>query len=278
MPFHPTCFEIFTRLSRLHFGHVDIKGLAGWRRLESDYASDRSFPRHPTVLKGYDQWWLHQRGDAWLAANPVLVPSLRSLLFSVVQSQVQRSVNGPFSKLPQELLDAILDLLSPLDMASLRLASCVECLPFLHWRHLLEEEMPWLWELWDDVEPSFWATISVFELREEETRRDQAKKADEETQRRFHEQRAIVKDEMPETLEAWSQDHQYIEKPYMTPPKPQAELPVISSTNTINWCRVYYEVKIHWDELRGLRNRCRIWADIQEILRRIEEYRRGGRI
>ena len=202
MPFHPTCFEIFTRLSRLHFGHVDIEGLAEWRRLESDYASDRNFPRFTAVPKGYDQWWLHQRGDAWLAATPVHVPSLRSLLFPVVQSQVHWSFNNPFSTLPRELIDAILDLLSPLDMASLRLASCVECLPLSRWRRLLEDEMPCFRELWDDVEPSIGATTSVFELREEETRREKAKRAGEETQRLFHEQHAILKDDMLEILEA----------------------------------------------------------------------------
>lgn len=152
--------------------------------------------------KRYDQWWLQQRGNAWLAANPVHVPSLRSLLFPVVQSQVHRSFNNPFSTLPRELIDAILALLSPLDMASLRRASCVECLPLSCWRLLLEEEMPWLWELWDDVEPSIGATTSVFELREEETRREKAKRAGEETKRLFHEQRAIVKDDMLEILEA----------------------------------------------------------------------------
>lgn len=64
----------------------------------------------------------------------------------------------------------------------------------------------------------------------------------------------------------------------MTPLKPHAELPVISSTKTRNWCRIYCEAKIHWDELKGLRNRQRIWADIEENLRRVDEYRREDRI
>ncbi|KAL2054843.1 hypothetical protein ABVK25_004665 [Lepraria finkii] len=62
--------------------------------------------------------------------------------------------------------------------------------------------MPCFRELWDDVEPSIGATTSVFELREEETRREKAKRAGEETQRLFHEQHAILKDDMLEILEA----------------------------------------------------------------------------
>lgn len=110
MPFHPTCFEIFTRVSRLRNNRIDIHGLTEWRRLESNYEVDRDFPRHEAVKwLDWDEWWCHKPGDEWLAANPVLVPWLPSLLRSAVHGdgkpleEAHTSLNDPLKRLPWNL-------------------------------------------------------------------------------------------------------------------------------------------------------------------------------
>ena len=45
-----------------------------------------------------------------------------------------------------------------------------------------------------------------------------------------------------------------------------------------DWWRLYRMVKFCWSELKGLRNRRRIWKDVEEIVRRIGVYRREGAI
>jgi len=280
MPFHPTCFEIFTRASRLLSHHIDIHGLAGWRRLESSYRAERDFPRHNAVKQCAYEWWYHEPGYEWLAANPVLVPLLPSLLCSAAHEEhtpleeAYLSSNDPFKKLPLEMKDAILDLLPPTDIASLRLASCSTHLPISHWRELLWKEMPWLWEIWDDVAPSTWATISVPALaaKQEEYENMEAL---------LKERHAIIKEEMPEILDLWSHRHgTTVDKSYASvagwseigdPITPQ----LVWHTN---WCLLYYLIRTRWADLKGLQNRQRIWEDIQEILSRIERYREEGSI
>ena len=45
-----------------------------------------------------------------------------------------------------------------------------------------------------------------------------------------------------------------------------------------NWHELYCALKWSWKDLKGLRNRRRIWRDLEEILRRIEELRKDGKI
>lgn len=277
MPFHPTCFEVFMRASRFRLGRVDIDGLAGWRMLESNWKRSDGPPRDPAVCRGRDQEWNHRSGDAWIVANPVLVPSLRSFLQSswspppASYAQMQPRPDDPFLKLPRELSDAVLGLLSPLDRASLRLASCATYLPLSHWKNLLKEDMPWLWELWDDVEPYFWATMSLPALFAETKRRD-------ELEGHISEEVNIVQEEIAEIGESWSRDQPWPEKSYATLQSAAKEPPITLPAENPNWCRVYYEIMTHADELHGLRNRQRIWTDVEEILRRIRKYRDEGKI
>ena len=62
IPFHPTCFEIFTRASRLHTSSIDLVGLTGWAELESDTLTDLSFPHHEAVKESREQEWYHGPG------------------------------------------------------------------------------------------------------------------------------------------------------------------------------------------------------------------------
>ena len=46
----------------------------------------------------------------------------------------------------------------------------------------------------------------------------------------------------------------------------------------VNWFSLYWQVKFGWGHLKGLVNRKRIWKMVEEIVRRIEEYRNDGYI
>ena len=45
-----------------------------------------------------------------------------------------------------------------------------------------------------------------------------------------------------------------------------------------NWYELYCALKPVWKHLKGVRNRMRIWRDLEEILRRIEGFRKEGKI
>jgi len=124
MPFHPTCFELFARASRLRFGHVDTDNLGKWQKLENVHRMYEEVPCHPAAQRGQAQWWLHHNEDGRLAPNPILVPLLPPLLLSVNRTSLKPSLNDPFTKLPRGLSDAIVELCDPIDIASLRSASC----------------------------------------------------------------------------------------------------------------------------------------------------------
>ena len=46
----------------------------------------------------------------------------------------------------------------------------------------------------------------------------------------------------------------------------------------INWYDCYCRLKFNGKDLKGLQNRRRIWRDVEEIVRRIENYRNEGKI
>lgn len=281
MPFHPTCFEIFTRVSRTRTASIDVVGLIGWRKLESGYETNASFPHHQTVKECGQQEWHHRPGDEWLAANPVVVPGLAGVLrlavkessaFATDHAKGRPGSEDPFSRFPREIADAILELLSPVEVAALRLAGCARFLSIESWYPLLKEDMPWLWEVWDTTLPSFWATSTVSALSAETKRK-------EELERQWLAARSVIQQEMPELVETWA-----IENPretgmsYAVCGNEGLKEAMVLPKDGTNWCRVFYEVKVNWEALKGLQNRERIWEDIEEIFRRIDDYRDEGRI
>ena len=295
MVFHPTCFEIFTRTSRLRLGFVDANGLAGWRRLDHQKSYHEQLRHHPAVREGEEQWWIHNSGDAWLAANPVVVPGLPARFEAALRCDTdKKSVNtmrpgyssdkDPLVKLPRELVDAILGFLIPKDVASLRLAGGLTYLPLSHWRNVFREEMPWIWEMWDDVEPSIWATLSYGAMRAEIEKRKVLSKRLEEDHELY---KTIILEDMPEVWEAYKNDHPWLQMDSSKfkeldlsnlPTFPTYETISAMRHDEINWCRAFYEISTWEDEVKGLRNRKRIWEAVEEIIRRIIAYREEGRI
>ncbi|MCJ1391456.1 hypothetical protein MMC18_004320 [Xylographa bjoerkii] len=177
LPIHPTCFEIFKKVSQLCLGSIDIEGLWYWRALEGSYeAFFCEFPRDYAVKNGDDQFWKHEPGSEFLAANPIEIPGFAALVIETAGYRGDRktvfhwdykgpsewSVRNhrtppppksglhtpdPFTKLSAELSDMVLASLSSKDIANLRLVSpAFRQLPAILFRRLLLEDMPWFWE------------------------------------------------------------------------------------------------------------------------------------
>ncbi|MCJ1377209.1 hypothetical protein MMC17_000301 [Xylographa soralifera] len=168
LPFHPTCFEIFKKVSQLRLGSINVEGLWCWR----------AFPRDHAVKTGYDRFWRHEPGSEDLAANPIEIPGFAAMFSGAIgfigytgRSKVvfdweskepndpsatnyrvslpPKSLDSadPFTKLSAELSDMVLACLSSKDIANLRLASSVfQQLPTILFPRLLLEDMPWFWE------------------------------------------------------------------------------------------------------------------------------------
>lgn len=167
---------------------------------------------------GQEQYWAHEPGCEYLVANPIEIPGFPELLKQAAwdkmsnvnqsafhwapqvppvpsQQSQEASSADPFLRLPEELRLMVTGYLPSKDIANLRLASriCAE-VPIITFRRLIQEDMPWFWEL--------------------------------------------------------------------------DELPV-----AVHWFQLYKKLKFCWGNLKGLRNRKRIWKDVSAIIERIEPFR-----
>jgi hypothetical protein len=52
------------------------------------------------------------------------------------------------------------------------------------------------------------------------------------------------------------------------------DLPV----GTTNWFKLWNKIRFAWGELKGMKNRKRIWKDVNEVVTRIEQYREEGKV
>ncbi|KAK1142973.1 hypothetical protein N8T08_007214 [Aspergillus melleus] len=276
MPFHPWCFDIFCRQSKLHFNRINISGLMKWRNAEFSWDDFRGFPRTGDVAGAQEQFWLHDPGNEYLAANPLYVPRLLPLLDAAITTEghYPRPQSGafdlpcrpsgsrdesadPIAALPMDIRLLILDYLKSRDIANLRLASRgYEQLPAGLWYRLVREEMPWLWEAWDETgrghRPSPWTSITANGVHLL-------------IQRRQHYARILREegqvgdgdiDDALDCLLSWPET--------ATPPH-------ILPRGQTNWYRLYTDIKRNWPQLKGLQNRQRIWEDVEEIIDRIKQ-------
>ena len=180
MLFHPACFDLFTRLSRVYVGHVDLEGLFHFANdtIDDWFARPRPFfvKRDEDIRAAAQDQWQCLPGAEYLAANPIFIPAFRRICESAVandddadfdpednafpnreRTSPRAPVHDPFQCLPMELVLKILDYLESLDIAILRLSSHrFEKLPISLWRQLLMREMPFVFEVWtpeEDVAP-----------------------------------------------------------------------------------------------------------------------------
>ncbi|EKV06411.1 hypothetical protein PDIG_77780 [Penicillium digitatum PHI26] len=281
MPFHPWCFDIFCRQSKVQFQCVNASGLMAWRNAEFDWGAVESFPRAEEVKSSQEQWWSHQPGTEYLVANPLYIPGLPEILLKATkkegkcdlhdsydeikssQSATSRSIpfhNSQvdlFSFLPAEIRLMIIDHLRANDITSLCIASrAFTELPNSVWYRLVRRELPWLWEAWDESEcihsPSLWTSVTTKEIKSIIRARNTYAKAlcedffTEQAAERVAEYRFPLSVIMPDQVK-------------------------LHHENT-DWCRVLVQIHLNWDKLKGLRNRQRIWMDVEEVVRRIRKF------
>jgi hypothetical protein len=296
MPFHPACFDIFTRLSLHHLGRIDIHGLISWRNIQFsgvDIMERGVFSSDPNVKSAAQQFWAHRTGDEYLAANPLYIPGLipilesavatdssfspRSSAFAPLPSQPldqrgKTAKKDPFLTLPQEMRDHVVDYLDSKEIAALRLASrAFHDLPMSLWYTLLRREMPWLWEVYNEHTPNLWTAVEVVDLKREIKER-------EEYENYKAIRRHIVKEEIPEALEEWEkQQPKFVWMDAKEKAQRRAEsVGRMLGREYTNWHLLYKEIKKA--KLKGLRNRERIWGDVGSILEQISRLRKEGMI
>lgn len=298
MPFHPTCLEVYKHASKLVTGKVDINALTSWWSLEADYHLFNSFPRDPNVNRCHEQEWQHNRGTAYLVANPLYIPKLKNIFNSAIEtnpdfdpqnpvftshaSASEHHAQDPFSILPHELILEIIDNLPFQDFASLCSASRTFLnLPNLFYQKRLHHDMPWLWEAWPTTQTptqtkySIWAALTPSNAAEVTGKPDRDIAA-------ARDYVAIVKKELPELAqhmdEALPAHIDAIEKTYIRETVNGEDcIPFFLPPDRTNYFKVYMRIARHWNELLGLRNRARIWKDCEVIIQRAEAHRRNGR-
>lgn len=272
MPFHPWCFDIFSRQSKAKFDKVNVSGLMKWRNSAFGYDDFRSFLRDGDVFEAQEQFWCHHPGKEYLAANPLYVPRLSAFLMEFDEEKTDKGTGGvesvqgikytPVSpqssgvdilaSLPQDIRLLLVEYLGPDDITSLRIASkAFTELPNGIWYKLVREEMPWLWEAWNDSEsshmPSPWTTVTANEVKVLYNGRK-------------HYSKILGSEYTP------AQEIVDLLLPLPTVVPNQVKL----SREKTDWHRLYTQIKHNWPELKGLRNRKRIWEDVADIIQRIE--------
>jgi hypothetical protein len=291
MPFHPTCLDILQRVWRVHMsGPLDASLLMRWCAIEipepNIWAIPPGIEYHPDVRRSYGDRWDHIRGLEYLAANPLFIPRLGPILkaavqedpsfstysgaFTVLEGHTEHSFTtqesqDPFLSLPQELGLQILFQLEPKDVANLRLASrAFRQIPIYFWRRLLLRDMPWLWEAWSDDEPYLWATVPFAVLEE-------AQHELEILASQCEQYRDAIKVEMPDILDDWvaAENRMLAAWPDVVAEchaEAKNKLMIHLPIGKTNWFQLYADVKKYWDDLKGLRNRKRIWDDCERMI------------
>lgn len=144
-------------------------------------------------------------------------------------------------------------------------------------RDLLAREMPWLWELRAFEEPFIWATTTYAEVEEEE-------KQDAELQEWRDRARYIMRTELPEVLDAWEAEVTEVlsrRRGFLEKGRTAALEKIVSVAPGempegawVDWHQVFVRIRREWGQLKGLRNRRRIWKDVEKLVERLDKYTR----
>lgn len=251
-----------------------------WRNAEFDWDAFESFPRAKDVKRSQQQWWSHEPGTEYLVANPLYVPGLPEILLAAVKDEglcasydpsyeiesSQSPTNRPTPShnsqadflfvLPAEIRLMVIDYLSSSDITSLSIASkAFTELPNTVWYRLVRREMPWLWEAWDESEcihkPLLWTNVTTADIKSVIRARDIYA-------------RALCEDFHTEHAAERVAEYRF---PLSVIMPEQVKLPRVNT----DWCHVLVQIQLNWDKLKGLRNRQRIWIDVEEVVRRIRK-------
>lgn len=153
---HPYCFETFKKVSLEMYDRVDIDGLRELWRQRPTYAIPSSTDRSLVNQQFYEC----VPGTEYLVAYPLQVPGIEDLIkkCEVAENEnhdvVFQATNteaasyDPFAALSPELKQILMLQLPYRAVANLRLAShSFRQLPQAYFRHLITTEMPWFWEI-----------------------------------------------------------------------------------------------------------------------------------
>jgi hypothetical protein len=223
---------------------------------------------HPHLFNVAPPAW-HHMGYEYLAANPVFVPALKPILESALVSDEKAfSVhNSPFTErprraavsrdlfllLPIELILSIVSWLGSRDIAALRLASrAFTHLPISLWHQLILKEMPWLYEAWSsNPEPYYWATVP---LPDEDSFDAECR-------------RQAIDEELPEIFDKLLRDEMNADPPENSERHALLQLsPIKLPYHKTNWYLLYRDITVNWADLKGLRNRARIWDCVLQVI------------
>ena len=247
------------KLCRLRLGHVDLDHLMALYKVDDNTPVDDD--SEPDML-GARKTWIHNPGDEWLAANPFYVPQLRDLLERAMNTEPcslytsHSSTNhtirpDPFSCFPTEIKHLILENLNAKEIVTLQLASrSFRQLPVSIWYQQIRKNMPWLWEIWSDEKPYFWATVTLEDIWNNRLSRSPGDSDLSNTMISSDIDGHTIN--IPEHLSQW------------TYPKPPIE--------TTNWFVLYRDIKRNWNGINGLRNRRRIWGIQEEMVEEMKEH------
>ncbi|PLB44874.1 hypothetical protein P170DRAFT_429607 [Aspergillus steynii IBT 23096] len=294
LPFHPWCFEIFSRCSKLHLGRVAVDGLKEYCKVKGGFTVYCNLENKDNPWS-HPPRWKHIRGQEYMAANPLDIPGLESLLSWTLAERSENSVseeskdpNPPkesvdkdkaamikdtpnslptsakgntCATLSQVMMLGTLDLLDMKDIKSLRLVSRgLQHLPDTIWCRMLREDMPWLFEAWNAWGfpghiPSRWAFTAPTEMRG------------------VMDYLRIYKPlEYPDILIGLRRekkiDDQFIESKrfgfWLSMTIKDYNLP--KELEKTNWYAVYTGIKRDWRSLKGLQNRKRIWGHVNRMV------------
>lgn len=178
--------------------------------------------------------------------------------------------SDPFSRLSPELQHILLGQLSRQDVANLRLVSpAFRQLPQSYFRHLVETEMPWLWELYDLPKHSIdfyhlWCRLheadggSQRDMQEREWPEQTPEGKLDAPRDEVESEHTSVSSALPSGSSAeWDKRAPKLEE--------ETEAEIQAGCESGMWRRKPVNV------LLGLRNRRRIWQDLNVIMRMFSE-------
>lgn len=211
-------------------------------------------------------------------ADPMNVPGLGDLIngcigsrnSDVVFEEPRRSgsVHDAFAALFPEIRFMIMRLLSRRDVANLRLASPgFSQLPQTYFRYLVESEMPWVWEV-ESIAPK---QVNWYQLWCDLAAADGGSYSDEKERAWINQRQAKAYEDASAEL---GSDSHFRNRPAwkecVAKGLKEAHLEIKAAMEKRTWLRRKET------ELKGLRNRRRIYGDIEEILRRIASLELDG--
>jgi hypothetical protein len=221
--------------------------------------------------------YFHEPGTEYLAADPMNVPGLDELITTGSQGRVSdvafSSPRDPtqtqdvFSILPVEIRRVILEALPRKDVVNLRIASSnFTVLPQSYFHHLIKTEMPWVWEV-DSLSAQevnwhgLWCKLSA---ADGSSYVDEKKRVWARRQLKQLTDRVELMMEKDETGENQAEMYQQAME--------RGKEHIMKQFRVLKKMR-FWENDKKATELKGLRNRRRIWSDIDGILDHVEEMR-----